>query len=104
LPFSQGPSATDSTAKNQIRREDASFIIATFFAGLGAGFVVFWLTLSITHSILFCAVGVPLVWFVGRNMKGIEMINQAMIIYFVSAIIGVGVGFASSFGTGIPVS
>ena len=100
----KGRSSVGASEQSQIRREDGSFLIASVFVGLGTGFIAFWLTLSIVYSATICAFGIPVVWFVARDVRKIQLTNQAMIVYFISALVGIGVGFASSFGTGMPVS
>ena len=86
-----------------ISRADASWLLAVTFAGLGAGFVMLILTLSMINAIILCALGVVFVWPLAKGKKGNQFALQSTGIYVASSIAGVAVGWASTFGTGLPV-
>jgi hypothetical protein len=98
------PSSKNTGGKGELRREDVSLFIAIVFAGLGCGFVLFWLTLSFLYSFVLSFLGIPVIWFAAKSTRGNGIMSQAIIIYIISVAIGIGVGFASSFGTGVPVA
>ncbi|MHB1868992.1 MAG: hypothetical protein ACYCPP_08610 [Nitrososphaerales archaeon] len=95
-----------SKAGQQVRTrsEEPSWLIAAIFSGLGAGFIAFWVTLSPVYAEGICAIGAILVWPLAGKVGGPGFANRATIIYLVATAIGVGVGFASSIGTGVPVT
>ncbi len=86
-----------------IGREEVSWLLGVTFAGLGTGFVLLILTLSTVYSIVLCSFGVLIVWPLAKKEKGGGFAINATGIYLVSAIVGVAVGWGSTFGTGLPV-
>ena len=95
-----------SKARQQVRsrNEEPSWLIAAIFSGLGAGFIAFWVTLSPVYAEGICAIGAILVWPLAGKVGRPGFANRATIVYLVATVIGIGVGFASSFGTGVPVT
>jgi hypothetical protein len=94
----------DSEAQIRSKNEEPSWLIATLFAGMGVGFIAFWVTLSLVYAEGLSAIGAIFVWPLAKGLgfKGFE--TRATLVYLVATIIGVGVGVASSFGSGMPVS
>ncbi|MGI0091220.1 MAG: hypothetical protein ACREBS_05885 [Nitrososphaerales archaeon] len=95
---------TEANQKLRSPNEEISWFIAATFAGLGAGFIAFWLTLSLVYSEGLCAIGVLVVWPFAKTMGRTGFANRATFIYLAATVIGIGVGFASSLGTGVPVT
>ena len=86
-----------------ITRTEASWLLVATFAGLGTGFIMLILTLSMVYSVVLSSIGILIVWLLARNEKGDGFALQAAGIYFVSSVIGVVVGWGSTIGTGLPV-
>jgi len=86
-----------------ITRTEASWLLVATFAGLGTGFILLILTLSMVYSVVLSSIGILFVWFLARNEKGDGFALQAAGIYFVSSVIGALVGWGSTVGTGLPV-
>jgi hypothetical protein len=86
-----------------VTRTEASWLLVATFAGLGTGFIMLILTLSIIYAITLSSIGVLIVWFLARNEKGDGFALQTAGIYFVSTVIGTAVGWGSTIGTGLPV-
>ena len=91
------------SSTDTISHGDASWLLAVTFAGLGTGFVLLILTLSMANAIVLCAAGILIVWPLSRNKKGNQFALQSSGIYYAACIAGVTVGWASTFGTGLPV-
>lgn len=83
--------------------KEASWLLAVTFTGLGTGFILLILTLSMVYSAILCATGLLVVWPLARTVKGTDFAMQASFIYFASAIVGIAVGWGATFGTGLPV-
>jgi hypothetical protein len=93
-----------NNSTDTISHTDASWLLAVTFAGLGSGFVMLILTLSMVNAILLCTLGILVVWPLSRNKKdNNQFALESIGIYYASAIVGVTVGWASTFGTGLPV-
>jgi hypothetical protein len=92
-----------SSIDGVVTRAEASWLLVATFAGLGTGFIMLILTLSMIYSVVLSSVGVVIIWFLARNEKGKGFALQAAGIYFVSAVIGTVVGWGSTVGTGLPV-
>jgi hypothetical protein len=84
-------------------RKEVSWLLGVTFAGLGTGFVLLILTLSTIYAIVLCSFGVLIVWPLAKKEKGGGFALNATGIYLISAIVGVAVGWGSTFGTGLPV-
>ncbi len=92
------------TTHDTISREEASWLLAVTFAGLGAGFVLLILTLSMVNAIGLCALGILIVWPLARNKNtNNQFVFRSVGIYLASCVVGVVVGWSSTFGTGLPV-
>lgn len=87
-----------------IAKQRQSWLLATVFAGLGTGFIAFWVTLSAVNSGVLGLVASLVVWPITRNFGGNNFATKAVLIYLLAVAIGIGVGFASDFGTGVPVN
>jgi hypothetical protein len=94
---------SESGIEGTVTRTEASWLLVATFAGLGTGFILLILTLSMVYSVVLSSLGILFVWFLARNDKGDGFALQAAGIYFVSSVIGVMVGWGSTFGTGLPV-
>jgi hypothetical protein len=88
----------------EIDKSKHSILLSVTFAGLGTGFIAFWLTLTFLYSGLLCAMGGLIVWALVRGMKGEDFATRSFVLFFISALIGIGVGYGSSFGSGVPIS
>ena len=87
-----------------ISRAEASWLLAVTFAGLGTGFIMLILTLSMLNAVALCALGMMFVWPLAKNKnKDSHFALKSSGIYFASCIVGVAVGWSSTFGTGLPV-
>ncbi len=95
---------SETSQQERHPNEVSSWLIAVIFAGLGAGFIAFWVTLSFVYAEGLCAIGAILVWPLAGTIKRPGFSRDATIIYLIATAIGIGVGFASSFGTGVPVA
>jgi hypothetical protein len=92
------------SAESDLARKEPSWLVATTFAGLATGFITFWLTLVVAYSIILSSTGALIVWFFARGLGGEEFAERATVIFLVSIVIGVSVGVASSFGSGVPIA
>jgi Flp pilus assembly protein TadB len=97
------PNQTSNSKQGESTKREHSLLLTACFAGLGTGFITFWLTLTLLYSGILCAFGAPLVWILVRDMKGSDFADRSLMIYLISALIGIGVGLASSFGSGLPI-
>lgn len=97
------PNEDNSTKQGELVKSESSILLSVAFAGLGTGFISFWLTLTVLYSGILCLIGAPIVWFFVRGMKGDNIANRSVILYLVCVLIGIGVGYASSAGSGVPV-
>ena len=97
------PQIRSEPSSDTISHADASWLLAVTFAGLGTGFVMLILTLSMVNAILLCAIGILVVWPLSRNKKGNRFALQSSGIYYAASIVGISIGWASTFGTGLPV-
>lgn len=79
-------------------------MIAVVFAGMGTGFIAFWVTLSMLNSSALSAIISLFVWPISRDKVGRDFATKATILFFAATIIGILVGFASSIGSGLPLS
>ncbi len=79
-------------------------MIAAVFAGMGIGFIAFWVTLSFVYAEGLSALGAVFVWPLSKSVGSKDFEKRATVVYLVATVIGVGVGFASSFGTGVPIT
>jgi hypothetical protein len=94
-----------SDNENQnISHKEVSWLLGVTFAGLGTGFILLILTLSMIYAVILCSLGILIVLPLARNEKGNDFAMQAVAIYFVSGVIGVVVGWGSTFGTGLPLT
>jgi hypothetical protein len=59
--------------------------------------------LALVYSGIFGVIGALVVWFFVRGIRGGEFADKTFVLFVVSALIGVGVGYASSFGSGFPI-
>jgi hypothetical protein len=96
-------SEIESGKNEAISRKEVCWLLAVTFAGLGTGFILLILTLSMLYAVILCSIGILIVWPLARNEKGDEFALHATAIYFVSSVIGVAVGWGSTMGTGLPV-
>jgi hypothetical protein len=96
-------SEIESGKNEAISHKEVSWLLAVTFAGLGTGFILLILTLSMVYAILLGSVGVLIVWPLARSEKGASFALNATAIYFVSSVIGAAVGWGSTMGTGLPV-
>ena len=71
---------------------------------MGVGFIAFWVTLSLVYAEGLSAIGALVVWPLANNLACSNFATRATIVYIVATVIGVGVGFATSLGTGVPVT
>jgi hypothetical protein len=93
-----------SETRVRSKNEESSWLIAAVFAGLGIGFISFWVTLSFVYAEGLSAIGAVFVYPLSKELGIKEFETRATIVYIVATIIGVGVGFASSMGSGVPVT
>jgi len=97
-------SETDSPGEGTTNSKEISWLLGATFAGLGTGFIMLILTLSLIYAIALCAFGILVVWPLASAEKGKDFALQATGVYFTAAVIGVGVGWGSTIGTGLPVA
>ena len=90
--------------EGELDRSAHSILLSVTFAGLGTGFIAFWVTLNFLYSGLLCGFGGLIVLGFVRGMRGDEFATRSFALFLISGIIGIGVGFATSFGTGMPIS
>ena len=95
-----------ATIEDQARlaRQRQTWILATVFAGMGIGFVIFLVTLVILNASILCAVISAVVWPLSRNKGGPDFATKATVVFFVATMIGILVGLGSCIGSGLPVS
>jgi len=103
LHFPLSESEADPRSENMSRKE-VSWLLGVTFAGLATGFILLILTLSMVYAIVLCSVGAVIVWPLARSERGDSFALNATAIYFVSAVIGVAVGWGSTIGTGLPIA
>ncbi len=89
--------------QSKLARERQTWILATVFAGMGIGFVIFWVTLVILNASILCAVISAVVWPLSRGKGGSDFAAKATVVFFVATIVGILVGLGSSIGSGLPV-
>ena len=88
----------------ELDKSKHSILLSVTFGGLATGFITFWVTLTFLYSGILCAIGAGVVWLFVRGMKGEDFANRAFALFLISACIGIGVGYGSSFGSGVPIS
>ena len=87
----------------KLARQRQSWMVATLFAGMGTGFIVFWVTLAILNASILCAVISLVVWPLSRDKGGQNFATKTTILFFVATIIGILVGLGSTVGSGLPI-
>jgi uncharacterized membrane protein YccC len=83
---------------------NASWLLALTFIGLMVGFVLLILTLSWVNSAVLSGLGAFFVWTAAKRGHVQSFATQAIAVYLVSAGVGIAVGWATTIGTGLPVS
>lgn len=86
-----------------LQKTQQTLIIADIFAGLATGFIAFWTSLSLVYPPIFGAIGAAIAWTVARGRGDSNYAMMIAMIFFVTALIGMGVGVGSSFGSGAPI-
>jgi hypothetical protein len=94
----------DLEVRTAPKNEEPSWLIAGVFAGLAVGFISFWATLSFVYAEGLSALGAVFVWPLAKSVGTKDFEKRATVVYLVATVIGVGVGFASSLGSGVPVT
>jgi hypothetical protein len=98
------PAPKEQNAGATFRSKTFTWLLALVFVGLMVGYVILLLTLSFPYAVILCSIGALFVWPVAENTGGRGFATDAVIVYLVSAVIGVAVGWATTIGTGLPVS
>lgn len=86
-----------------ITRQKQSWMLAATFAGMGTGFIAFWVTLVILNAGILCAIISLIAWPISRDKGGQNFATKTTILFFLATVIGILVGLGSSVGTGLPV-
>lgn len=79
-------------------------MLASLFAGMGIGFVLFWVTLDIINAGIICAIISLVVWPLSRDKVGRDFATKTAILFFVATVIGILVGLGSTVGSGLPLA
>ena len=87
----------------KISRPQQTLMLATIFGGLATGFIAFWSTLSLVYPALIGAIGSAVVWTIAKQRGESYFAMMTALTFFVTALVGMGVGVGSSFGSGVPI-
>ena len=90
--------------QKKIARQQQSWLLAALFAGLGTGFILFWVTLAVLYASIICGIISLVVWPLSRGRWDSNFATKAVITFFVATVIGVLVGLGTTVGTGLPLS
>lgn len=87
--------------QKSLARQRQSWLLVALFAGMGTGFIIFWVTLAILNASVLCAIISLVIWPLSRDKGGSNFATTSAITFFVATIIGIFVGVASTAGTGL---